>query len=135
LKLQSRKKNHVYHNSYHVLKDSFDFRDPGDKSQVLPEQEDLLCILQKKMLEHEVHRCIHERLIKVVESILEVDTIPAISLLFHLLHDPKEYEEALHDHHHLCGVAMLESIQASGKKRPREGKEENEGKRGSDKKF
>jgi len=106
LKLQSRKKNHVYHNSYHVLKDSFDFRDLGDKNQVLPEQEDLLCILQKKMSEHEVHRCIHERLIKVVESILEVDTIPAISLLFHLLHDPKEYEEALHDHHHLCGVVF-----------------------------
>jgi hypothetical protein len=51
---------------YHVVKDSCDCRTPDNK--ILPEQEDLLHFFQKKMLDHEVHGHLHERLIKVVKK-------------------------------------------------------------------
>jgi hypothetical protein len=106
---EDKDKYHVYH----ILKDPCNCRIPDSK--ILPEQEDLLHFLQKKMLDHEVHGRIHERLIQLVENIPAADTFPAESHLFHVFNDPKEYEEALHGCDHLCGAEMLESLQ--GRKR------------------
>jgi hypothetical protein len=60
-----------------------------------------------------------------VENISAADTFPAESHLFCVFEDPKEYEEALRGRHQLCGAEMLESLQASGKKRSRKAKEED----------
>jgi hypothetical protein len=46
------------------------------------------------MMDHGVHGCDHERLIKVVENIPVMDTFPARSHLFRIFNDPKEYQEA-----------------------------------------
>ncbi len=43
---EDKDKYHVYHDIYHVLKDSCNCRVPEDK--ILPEWEDLLRFLQKK---------------------------------------------------------------------------------------
>jgi hypothetical protein len=71
---EDKDKYHVYHDIYHILKDSCDCRVPEDK--ILPEQEDLLCFLQKKMHDHECHGLVHERLIKLVENLPTEDAIP-----------------------------------------------------------
>ncbi len=90
---KDRDKFHVYHDIYHVLiKTSCNCVVPSD--EVLPEREDLLCFAQKKMHDHEVHGCVHERLLKVMENIPAVDTIPASgSHFFRYFKDPEEYEE------------------------------------------
>ncbi len=82
---------HVYHDIYHVLKDSCNCRIPENK--ILPEREDLLRFLQRKMLDHEVHGRVHERLIQLVENLPAADTFLAESGLFCVFNDPKEYEE------------------------------------------
>jgi hypothetical protein len=64
---EDKDKYHVYHDIYHVLKDSCDCRVPEDK--ILPEQADLLHFLQKKMHDYECHGLIHEHLVKLVESL------------------------------------------------------------------
>jgi hypothetical protein len=92
---------------YHVLKDSCDYRIPDNK--ILPEREDLLQFLQRKMLDHEVH----EHLIQLVENLPAADTFLAESGLFHVFNDPKESKEALCGRHHLFGAENLESLQGS----------------------
>jgi HSP90 family molecular chaperone len=49
-----KEKYHVYHDIYHVLKESCDCRIPENK--ILPEREDLLHFLHRKMLDHPVGR-------------------------------------------------------------------------------
>jgi hypothetical protein len=71
---ENREKFRVY-DIYHVLKTSCNCVVPSD--EVLPEREDLLSFAQKKMHDHEVHGRIHEHLLKVMENIPAVDTIPA----------------------------------------------------------
>jgi hypothetical protein len=62
---------------YHVLKDSCDFRIPDNK--ILLGWEDLLHFLHRKMLDHEVHGCVHEHLIQLVENLPAANTFPAES--------------------------------------------------------
>jgi hypothetical protein len=71
---EDRDKFHVYHDIYHDLKTSCNCVVPSD--EVLPEREDLLRFAQKKMHDHEVHGRVHKRLLKVLENIPAVDTIP-----------------------------------------------------------
>jgi hypothetical protein len=63
---EDKDKYHVYHDIYHVLKDSCDCRVPEDK--VLPEKADLLRFLQKKIHDHECHGLVHERLAASLQS-------------------------------------------------------------------
>jgi hypothetical protein len=72
--------------------------------KILPEQEDLLHFLKKKVMDHKVYGHIHKHLIKFMENISAVDTLPARSHMFHIFDDPKDYEEVLHGCHHLYGV-------------------------------
>jgi len=89
---EDRDKYHVYHDIYHVLKTSCSCVVPSD--EVLPEREDLLRFAQKKMHDHEVHGRVHERLLKVMENIPAVDTIPdSGSHFFRYFTNPEEYEE------------------------------------------
>jgi hypothetical protein len=83
---EDKDKYHVYHDIYHVLKDSCDCRIPGNK--ILPEWEDLLHFLQRKMLDHEVHGRVHEHLIQSVENLPAADTFPAESGLFRVFNNP-----------------------------------------------
>jgi hypothetical protein len=76
--MEEKDKFHAYHDLYHVLKDSCDCKVPDCK--ILPEQEDLLHFLQKKMADHECHGLVHERLVKVVENLPAADTIPSTGL-------------------------------------------------------
>jgi hypothetical protein len=125
---EDKNKYHVYHEIYHVPMDSCDCRIP--ESQVLPGREDLLRFLHRKMLDHEVHGRVHERLIQLVENLPAADTFPCESGLFRVIRDPKDYAEALHGHH-LCGAETLESLKLSprrNKKRSRMGETENDDK-------
>jgi hypothetical protein len=100
------------------------------ENKILPGQEDLLCFLHRKMLDHEVYGLVHEHLIELVENLIAVDTIPAESGLFRVFNDLKDYAEALRGRH-LCGAETLESLQftpSRNKKRSRRGKMENEDK-------
>jgi len=49
---EDKDKYHAYHDIYHVLKGSCDCKVPDGK--ILPEREDLLQFLQKKMADHEI---------------------------------------------------------------------------------
>ena len=114
-------KFHVYHDIYHAVMDSCNCR--ITENEILPEWEDLLHFLHRKMVDHEVHSCTHERLVKVVENLVAVDTVPAESSLFQLLKDPKDYAEAIHGRNHYL-AETLESLQipsprTSSKKRSR----------------
>jgi hypothetical protein len=125
---EDKDKYHVYHDIYHALQDSCNCRIPENK--ILPGREDLVRFLHKKMLDHEVHGRVHERLIELVENLIAVDTIPAESSLFHVFRDPEDYAEALRGHH-LCGAETLESLKLSPsrtKKRSRMGETENKDK-------
>ncbi len=82
--------------------------------------------LQRKMLDHEVHGRVHERLIQLVENLLAADTVPAESGLFRVFNHPKEYEEVFCGRHHLFGGDMVESLLGSSKKRSRMSETENE---------
>jgi hypothetical protein len=85
---EDKDKYHAFHDIYHVLKDSCDCRVPDSK--ILPEREDLLHFLQKKMMDYEVHGLVHERLIKMVENLPAADTIPpAIAICFVFSTTPK----------------------------------------------
>ncbi len=42
------------------------------ENEILPEREDLLRFLHRKMVDHEVHGRTHERLVEVVESLVAV---------------------------------------------------------------
>jgi hypothetical protein len=95
------------------LKDSCDCRVLDSK--ILPEWEDLLHFLQKKMMDHEVHGLIHERLIKLVENLPAVDTVPPTSHLFRVFNDSKDYNEFLHGCNHALGAEMLETVKESKK--------------------
>jgi hypothetical protein len=122
---EDKDKYHVYHDIYHALQDSCNCRIPENK--ILPGWEDLLRYLHRKMLDHEVHGRVHERLIKLVENLIAVDTIPAESGLFRIFNDPKDYAEALCGRH-LCGAETLESLQftpSRNKKRSHMGETEN----------
>ncbi len=122
---EDKDKYHVYHDIYHVLKDSCDCRIPDSK--VLPGREDLLRFLHRKMLDHEVHGRVHERLIQLVENLPAADTFPAESGLFRVFNDPKDYAEAPCGRH-LCGTETLESLKLSPsrtKKRSCMGETEN----------
>jgi hypothetical protein len=123
-----KEKYNVYHDIYHVLKESCNCRIPENK--ILPGREDLLHFLHKKMLDHEVHGRVHERLIQLVENLPAADTFPAESSLFRVFRDPEDYAEALRGHH-LCGAETLESLKLSPsrtKKRSRMGETESKDK-------
>jgi hypothetical protein len=105
---EDKDKFHVYHDIYHVLKESCDCRIP--ENEILPGREDLLRFLHRKMLDHEVHGRVHERLIQLVENLPAVDTFPAESGLFCVIRDPEDYAEALRGRH-LCGAETLQSLQ------------------------
>ncbi len=122
---EDKEKYHVYHDIHHVLKESCDCRIPDNK--ILPGREDLLRFLHKKMLDHEVHGRVHERLIQLVENLPAVDTFPAESSLFHVFNDPEDYAET-HRGHHLCGAETLESLKLTpsrSKKHSRMGETES----------
>jgi hypothetical protein len=95
--------------------------------KILPEREDLLSFLKKKIMYHEVHGQVHECLVKIM------DTFPARSHTCHIFNHPKEYEEDLRGHHQLYGSEMLvvshheehaTRQEVSGKKHSYEGKGE-----------
>lgn len=90
---EDKDKYHVYHDIYHVLKDSCDCRIPENK--ILPEREDLLRFLQRKMLDHEVHGRVHERLIQLVENLPAADTVPAEAVCFVFSMTPKSMKRFL----------------------------------------
>jgi hypothetical protein len=106
---EDKDKYHVYHDIYHALQDSCNCRIPENK--ILPGREDLERFLQRKMLDHEVHGRVHERLIELVQNLIAADTIPAESGLFRLFRDPEDYAEAVRGH--LFGTENLESLKLS----------------------
>ena len=123
---EDRDKYHVYHDIYHALKDSCDCRIPENK--ILPEREDLLRFLRKKMLDHEIHGRIHERLIELVKNLEAVDTFPA-GHMFRMFNDPEDYEDALRGRYNLYGAEMVESSRkelAGNAKRPRNNEDKND---------
>ena len=123
---EDKDKYHVYHDIYHVLKDSCDCRVPEDK--VLPEKADLLRFLQKKIHDHECHGLVHERLVKLVENLPTVDAIPPSgSHFYRFLTESEHYHEFLHGNSSVLGAEMLPIIKEStSKKRSREEKADNE---------
>jgi hypothetical protein len=103
----------IYHDIYHILKDSCDCRVPEDK--VLPEKVDLLRFLQKKIHDHECHGLVHERLVKLVENLPTVDAIPPSGSHF--------YRFFLHGNTSVLGAEMLPlTKESTTKKRSREDK-------------
>jgi hypothetical protein len=106
---EDKDKYHVYHDIYHALQDSCNCRIPENK--ILPGREDLERFLQRKMLDHEVHGRVHERLVELVRNLIAADTIPAESGLFRLFRDPEDYAEAVRGH--LFGAENLESLKLS----------------------
>jgi hypothetical protein len=123
---EDKDKYHVYHDIYHVLKNSCDCRVPEDK--ILPEKAHLLRFLQKKIHDHECHGLIHERLIKVVENLPTVDAIPPSgSHFYRFFTESEHYHEFLHGNSSVLGAEMLPIIKEStSKKRSREEKADNE---------
>jgi hypothetical protein len=123
---EDKDKYHVYHDIYHVLKNSCDCRVPEDK--ILPEKAHLLRFLQKKIHDHECHGLIHERLIKVVENLPTVDEIPPSgSHFYRFFTESEHYHEFLHGNSSVLGAEMLPIIKEStSKKRSREEKADNE---------
>jgi len=117
---EDKDKYHVYHDIYHVLKDSCDCRVPEDK--ILPEKADLLRFLQKKIHDHECHGLVHERLIKLVESLPTADAIPpAGSHFYRFFNDSEEYNNFLQGRDGVLGAEMLPITKESiSKKRSRE---------------
>ena len=127
---EDRDKYHAYHDIYHVLKDSCDCRVPEGK--ILPEKADLLRFLQKKIHDHECHGLVHERLIKLVESLPTADVIPpAGSHLYRFFNDSEEYNNFLQGHDGVLGAEMLPITKESiSKKRSRdENKDSKAGKK------
>jgi hypothetical protein len=121
---EDRDKYHAYHDIYHVLKDSCDCRVPEDK--ILPEKADLLRFLQKKIHDHECHGLVHERLVKLVESLPAVDTIPPAGSHFHrFFTDTEHYNEFLQGHSVLGAEMLPITMESISKKRSREDKEES----------
>jgi len=87
---EDKDKYHVYHDIYHVLKDSCDCKVPDSK--ILPEREDLLRFLQKKMHDHECHGLVHERLVKLVGNLPTADAFPPSgSHFYRFFNDSKHY--------------------------------------------
>ncbi len=123
---EDKDKYHVYHDIYHVLKNSCDCRVSEDK--ILPEKAHLLRFLQKKIHDHECHGLIHERLIKVVENLPTVDEIPPSgSHFYRFFTESEHYHEFLHGNSSVLGAEMLPIIKESTcKKRSREEKADNE---------
>jgi len=123
---EDKDKYHVYHDIYHVLKNSCDCRVPEDK--ILPEKAHLLRFLQKKIHDHECHGLVHERLIKVVENLPTVDEIPPSgSHFYRFFTESEHYHEFLHGNSSVLGAEMLPIIKEStSKKRSREEKADNE---------
>jgi len=123
---EDKDKYHVYHDIYHVLKNSCDCRVPEDK--ILPEKAHLLRFLQKKIHDHECHGLIHERLIKVVENLPTVDEIPPSgSHFYRFFTESEHYHEFLHGNSSVLGAEMLPIIKEStSKKRSQEEKADNE---------
>ena len=123
---EDKDKYHVYHDIYHVLKNSCDCRVPEDK--ILPEKAHLLRFLQKKIHDHDCHGLVHERLIKVVENLPTVDEIPPSgSHFYRFFTESEHYHEFLHGNSSVLGAEMLPIIKEStSKKRSREEKADNE---------
>jgi len=124
---EDKDKYHVYHDIYHVLKDSCDCKVPDSK--ILPEREDLLRFLQKKMHDHECHGLVHERLVKLVGNLPTADAFPSSrSHFYRFFNDSEHYNEFLHGNISVLGAEMLpiakESI--SSKKRSRDNKEDKD---------
>ena len=124
---EDKDKYHVYHDIYHVLKDSCDCKVPDSK--ILPEREDLLRFLQKKMHDHECHGLVHERLVKLVGNLPTADALPPSgSHFYRFFNDPEHYHEFLHGNTSVLGAEMLpiakDSI--SSKKRSRDNKEDRD---------
>jgi hypothetical protein len=78
-------------------------------NKILPQPEDLLRFMKKKMLDHEILGQVHERLIKVVKNLTTVDSFTDQSHPFKIFNDPEEYEDALQGCHYLYGAEHLES--------------------------
>jgi len=119
---EDKDKYHVYHDIYHVLKDSCDCRVPEDK--VLPEKADLLRFLQNKIHDHECHGLVHERLVKLVENLPTVDAIPPSgSHFYRFFNDSEHYNEFLHGNTSVLGAEMLPlTKESTTKKRSHEDK-------------
>jgi hypothetical protein len=121
---EDRDKYHAYHDIYHVLKDSCDCRVPEDK--ILPEKADLLHFLQKNIHDYECHGLVHERLVKLVESLPAVDTIPPAGSHFHRFFTDSEHYNQYLQRHSVLGAEMLPITKESiSKKRSHEDKEES----------
>jgi hypothetical protein len=88
---EDKDKFHAYHDIYHAVMDSCNCR--MTENEILPEREDLLRFLHRKMVDHEVHGRTHEHLVAVVENLVAVDTVPAESSLFRILKNLKDYTE------------------------------------------
>jgi len=103
---EDKDKYHVDHDIYHVLKDSCGCNVPDSK--ILPEREDLLCFLQKKMHDHECHGLVHERLVKLVGNLPTVDAFPPSgSHFYRFFNDSEHYNEFLHGNTSVLGAEML----------------------------
>ena len=122
---EDKDKFHAYHDIYHVLKDSCDCKVPDSK--ILPEWEDLLRFLGKKMADHECHVLVHEHLVKVVDNLPAADTIPSAgSRFYNFLTDSKHYNDFRRGRN-VLGAEMPETVQDSiDKKRSREDKGDKE---------
>jgi hypothetical protein len=106
--MEEKDKFHAYHDLYHVLKDSCDCKVPDCK--ILPEQEDLLHFLQKKMADHECHGLVHERLVKVVENLPAADTIPSAGSHFYNFFTDSKYYNDFRRGRNVLGAEMLETV-------------------------
>jgi predicted RNase H-like nuclease len=81
-----KEKFNAYHDIHHAMMDACYCRIPGDK--VLLERKDLERFHKKKMMDHEVHGCIHEYLIKLVDNLRATDAFPSGNRLFKAFNEP-----------------------------------------------
>jgi len=107
-----REKFNAYHDIHHALMDACNCRIPED--QVLREREGLVRFLKKKMVDHEVHGRVHERLTKVVENLQPTDSFPTTSHFYRAFDTPEEYNDALRGSHYLAKGIITERLQEEG---------------------
>jgi hypothetical protein len=62
------------------------------------------------MADHEIHGCVHECPIKVVEDLPTASEFPDANVLWCVLKDPEEYHAVLQGNHHLFGFDALERL-------------------------
>jgi hypothetical protein len=79
-------------------------------NEIFTKIEYLLRFIKKKMVGHEIHGRIHERLIKVVENLLAASEFPVGNVMWRVFKDPEEYEDKLQGHNYLFGSEVLESL-------------------------